>query len=330
MEWAGIKLMNGPSYHLMAQQTNNAWFHDFEIEVDVLSQKNIGKVLSMIPFPLNTDGIDPEGKNILIERVNITNYDDAVAVKPSANLGRCSENIMIRDLNVWYSVGLTIGSVSANDDYKCVRNVTFQDCKMYHPYKGIYVKTNPGNTTSMLPGSGGEITDITYRNIEIHEPIWWGIYIGPQQQKQPGSHDGPGCMLYPLGGCETQPRIAMNNITLDNIRMYDAILPPGLIRCNETNACNGFIWNNVHATSYKGWWEFLGLGFISENVHGVVTDSVPAPHLDGNVHHFKLSKFAKKFLKKQAFKFVEHFICSHLSWLPCGDFSAEVDALIQD
>ena len=34
-------------------------------------------------FPLNTDGIDPAGKNVLIERVKITNFDDAVAVKPS-------------------------------------------------------------------------------------------------------------------------------------------------------------------------------------------------------------------------------------------------------
>ena len=36
----------------------------------------------MLPtYALNTDGIDPAGKNVLIERVNITNYDDAVAVK---------------------------------------------------------------------------------------------------------------------------------------------------------------------------------------------------------------------------------------------------------
>jgi polygalacturonase len=33
-------------------------------------------------FPLNTDGFDPAGKNVLIENVNITNFDDAVAVKP--------------------------------------------------------------------------------------------------------------------------------------------------------------------------------------------------------------------------------------------------------
>jgi len=34
-------------------------------------------------MPLNTDGIDPAGSNVTIRNVNITNYDDAVAVKPS-------------------------------------------------------------------------------------------------------------------------------------------------------------------------------------------------------------------------------------------------------
>jgi len=34
-------------------------------------------------FPLNTDGIDPAGTNIHIHNVKITNFDDAVAVKPA-------------------------------------------------------------------------------------------------------------------------------------------------------------------------------------------------------------------------------------------------------
>jgi len=109
---------------------------------------------------------------------------------------------MVRDMILHYSVGLSIGSVPASDYYACVNNVTFMDSKMYHPLKGIYVKTNPGTTTSMLPGSGGQITNVVYQNIEMHHPVWWGIYIGPQQMKQP-TGEGPGCMFYPIGGCET-------------------------------------------------------------------------------------------------------------------------------
>jgi len=39
--------------------------------------------LSWPTNPLNTDGIDPAGSNVTIRNVNITNFDDAVAVKPS-------------------------------------------------------------------------------------------------------------------------------------------------------------------------------------------------------------------------------------------------------
>ena len=54
-------------------------------------------------FPFNTDGIDILGRNVLIERCNITNYDDAVAIKPlkrdnDKSLYKCSENIMVRDM----------------------------------------------------------------------------------------------------------------------------------------------------------------------------------------------------------------------------------------
>ena len=85
-------------------------------------------------------------------------------------------------------------------------------------------------------------------------------------------------MLYPYGGCETQPLITVANITLSNVKQVDGLLPPGIIRCNETNPCTGFVWNNVQAS---GWWDFLDINFISEQVHGVVTNSKPAPFLDG-------------------------------------------------
>ena len=50
----------------------------------------------------------------------------------------------------------------------------------------------------------------------MDRPIWWAIYIGPQQMKEPDG-DGPGCMLYPFdkkGTCETQPRVTLKKITL--------------------------------------------------------------------------------------------------------------------
>lgn len=94
---------------------------------------------------------------------------------------------------------MTIGSVPPRDTHSCVRRVTFRNINFEYPLKAIYVKTNPGT-------GSGEIRDILYEDIKIHFPVWWNIYIGPQQQSQPGGA-GPGCMTYPFGGCETQPFI---------------------------------------------------------------------------------------------------------------------------
>ena len=191
VEISGILMRNSPMYHILIDDSKGFWIHDMEIYVDVWGQMTLDKLFGVGPqasipvptFPLNTDGIDPSASDVLIENVTITNYDDAVAVKPGHNdkkISKCAENMVIRNCTVNFGVGMTIGSVPPRDSYSCVRNITFDNITFHHPIKAIYVKTNPGNTTSMLPGSGGEITSIVYSNILIHFPIWWNIYIGPQ------------------------------------------------------------------------------------------------------------------------------------------------------
>ena len=162
LEFTGVRWVNSPFYHMWITDFDGAYFHDFEIFVNVKGQLELDKLLlgdngiinglgglELPTFPLNTDGIDPSGKNALIERVNITNYDDAVAVKQMTTKGKyatCSENIIIRDSNVWFGVGMTIGSIIPDVDFGCVRNVQFMNIKMYHPFKAIYIKNNPGWT----------------------------------------------------------------------------------------------------------------------------------------------------------------------------------------
>ena len=99
---------------------------------------------------------------------------------------------------------------------------------MEKPFKGIYIKTNPGTN------GYGIIDNILYENITMHQPIWWAIYLGPQQQKQPDK-GGPGCMLYPFdpkGNCETQPRVNITNVKLKNIKIRNSVLFPIVMRCN--------------------------------------------------------------------------------------------------
>jgi polygalacturonase len=197
----GIRWVNSPMYHLFLIDIDNFYIADFEIFVDVYEQKKLAQRYGKwdynqnIPtFPLNTDGIDPSGTNIYIRNVTITNFDDAVAVKPANGgykVATCAQNILVEDCKVTWSVGMTIGSVPPHIYHACIKDVTFRNVNFTSPLKAIYVKTNPGNA------GDGEITNILYENIKMTMPVWWGIYIGPQQQYQPDG-DGPGCMLYPI------------------------------------------------------------------------------------------------------------------------------------
>lgn len=82
-------------------------------------------------------------------------------------------------------------------------------------------------------------------------------------------------MLYPvIKECHTQARITIRNITLRNVYSTKGILPPGIIRCNETNPCTDFTFENVYAT---GWFTLLDYGYITENVIGTQVNSYPSP-----------------------------------------------------
>jgi polygalacturonase len=112
VEISGVKFRNSPRYHIAFDESDSIYIHDLEIEVDMLKQKDpylkmnkadessssilksmLGEysyVVDLIMksefswpvFPLNTDGIDPAGSNVTIRNLNITSFDDAVAVKP--------------------------------------------------------------------------------------------------------------------------------------------------------------------------------------------------------------------------------------------------------
>lgn len=196
-------------------------------------------------YPLNTDGIDPSAENVIIRNVNITNYDDAIAIKPcdkSNKYCHCSSNMFIENIRTKFSVGMSIGSVPPNKHHSCINNITFQNIIQKDPFKAIYIKTNPGNE------GDGEITNILYSGFKIYTPLWWPIYIGPQQMQQPDG-SGSGCMKNPLN-CDTQPLIDINNIILENIEVMDTFWPySGFIYCNETNPCSNIMFKNVSSYS---------------------------------------------------------------------------------
>ena len=82
--------------------------------------------------------------------------------------------------------------------------------------KGVYIKSNP---SCDRPNATSVIADIAYENIDILEPSWWPIWIGPQQQHEPNSALGEKCALaYPVvNQCPTQGCVTFVNISLRNI-----------------------------------------------------------------------------------------------------------------
>ena len=89
-------------------------------------------------------------------------------------------------------------------------------------------------------------------------------------------------MIYPIDPhCDTQPRIDIRNITLRNITSTGGYLPAGIIRCNSTNPCSGFKFEDVSVKSL--FWDTLGQGYISEYVEGETKGTVfPDPKFKTN------------------------------------------------
>ena len=56
--------------------------------------------------------------------------------------------MMIENIIVKLGVGLSVGSVPPNGGHNCVRNIYFRNANFTRPLKGIYVKTNPGDSGS--------------------------------------------------------------------------------------------------------------------------------------------------------------------------------------
>jgi hypothetical protein len=272
----GLEFKNSPMFHLNLFDVVNVTCIDLVVNVDVYRQKELDdtwgeRLLNNLPlYPLNTDGIDPSGENILIKNFTYNGHDDAVAVKPANrfhSLANCTRNVVIEDAVVKWGTGMAIGSVLARRFRNCIDGVVIRNVKFENPYKAIYIKTNPGDVDGI-----SVIANILYENIVVDRSIWWPIYIGPQQQRQPDG-SGPGCFLYPARPCKTEPGVTISNVTLRNVEITNTIWPfAGAVRCDPTNPCKGFLFENVHV---KGGLSRLG-GFKCENIQGSSRSTSPS------------------------------------------------------
>jgi len=248
-----LKLWNSPRFNIYGYNITNITVNDIEIYV----KWDITKT-----FPYNTDGIDVSGSNIHIFNNKITNFDDAIAIKPLKNT--CTENVLVENNKIVYGVGISIGSVPSSYHH-CVKNVLFRNIHANKPYKLIYIKTESSDKYNEPVSM---ISNITYDNISAEYPKFWPIYIGPQQQKEP---DGTGAGFWP----NTNPNVNIRNITMKNIKIH-GINPSkhvGVLRCNKTNPCMNIIMNNIQI---KG----SNLRYICDNnqsIYGKYSNINPTP-----------------------------------------------------
>lgn len=82
-----LTLKNSPKFHLKLGQSINITIYNLDIKVNTTAQLDIFKrnfLTGILPvFPLNTDGIDPAGRNMHIYNITCQNYDDVVVPKPT-------------------------------------------------------------------------------------------------------------------------------------------------------------------------------------------------------------------------------------------------------
>lgn len=272
-----LYLYSSPKYSINFVDCADVVIHDVTIFINSTLARGRDNHKS-VTYALNTDGIDLAATNVTVYNNVITNYDDAIVAKPCKSNWKyctCSGNMLAYNNTINYSTGLTIGSVPPNDNINCVRNVTFRDSVMHRPLKAIYIKPNPGTNGI------GIIEDITYENIAIDHALWWTVWIGPQQQNQPGGgSDGTGCnFLFPfIPVCPTQPLVTMNNVVLRNVHAVET-LPlfegPGVILCDESNPCTNFVFDNVTNTVFTGTLEDIYEQLPIFYIPGII---FPTPH----------------------------------------------------
>lgn len=270
-----LLLKNSPQFHMKMDQCHDSEIFNLAIKVNTTAQLNLARHFSLegaiIMFPFNTDGIDPSGARFHVYNLTVQNYDDVVVPKPEDEAD-CTRDFLVENITVFLGVGMTVGSVPPARGVNCVRNATFRNVRMVRPFKGIYVKTNPGDEGT------GIIENIYYSNFTMDRPIWWAIYIGPQQMKEPDG-DGPGCMLYPFdrkGTCATQPRVTLRNVTLRNIRIHKSFLYPYTIRCNVSNPCTDINFHNVVTDSWQHGQPTRG--YVCEYASGSSSGTSPPLH----------------------------------------------------
>jgi hypothetical protein len=272
-----------------APLSSEAWFDPAWLLPAAAAAGNVGNVGNTTPpvpmvWALNTDGIDVLGQHITVTNCSVTNFDDSVCVKPmgagshSSFGSTCTGDVYIANVDVTWGVGVSMGSVPPDAGGNCIDGVHATNVTFTYPLKAVYVKPNPYKA---VPNATGLIANVLYENMVALEPVWWSVWIGTQQQAQPGTGGGnTGCsFLYPLPGepCPTDPEVTVTNITLRNLTFLTPLLSAGILIANASNPATNIVFDGVVVTG-NSTWPVAGGDYLCESFQGVATGGTsPVP-----------------------------------------------------
>jgi len=70
----------------------------------------------------------------------------------------------------------------------------------------------------------------------------------------------------------TNPRVNMSNIFITNLTSSDGWINAGVLRCNETNPCHGFNFENVYITGWDS------ENYTCNSIYGSCKNCTPVPY----------------------------------------------------
>ena len=198
----------------------------------------------------NADGLDIDCvQNALIEENFFDVDDDALCVKSGRDwdgrqFGRPARDILFRNNVIGRGHGITVGSETSGS----VFNVTFENITMANTGTGIRMKTERGR--------GGIVSDVTYRNIHMHEiqgecvQITLNYHAGLAPTNKTGTpvfknillenvHCNKGATSFFIDGL---PEQSIQNLTLRNVTMGKEVGKEGKCdfvdcKCDELSTC---------------------------------------------------------------------------------------------
>ncbi|MDQ7990834.1 MAG: glycoside hydrolase family 28 protein [Candidatus Dactylopiibacterium sp.] len=202
----GLTITNSPSFHVVMRYSE---------DVDVTRTRIVSP-----PFAPHTDAIDPiDSRRIRITHNFIDNNDDHVAIKAEKADPRFPEGVT-HDIYIAHNTikggrGISIGSESAGGVSKVLVEHNSFEGSMY----GLRIKSPRGKA--------GKVSDITYRDIKMHDVgvplVFSGYYTGAPEEREALTKalaDGSflvGDQIYPPDSDPAQPFNAVKTPHFSNV-----------------------------------------------------------------------------------------------------------------